>query len=326
MIKLGTHLPKHLVGHDHGPLRDFVAGLEDIGYSYLTVGDHVLGADLDARPDWRPCFGTRPQQGLHSPQHEVFVLFGLLSGMTRSLEFSTAILNSPQRQTALLAKQAAEVDILTGGRIRLVAAVGWNDVDYEGMGVDFHQRAAILEEQVVVLRRLWTERSVTFRGRFHTITAAGINPLPSRSVPLWFGGQTARVLSRTGRLADGWFPYYPWFEEETVRADLETVRSYARDAGRHPSEIGLEGAFYLKDERFPKPAGARTPPETLDDCVQYAHTWKDIGANYLWVTTPWATSDAASPYDLSEPENASSDVKNRIEALRQFKEAVGPAF
>lgn len=324
MVELGTHLPKHLIGTDHGALRAYLDALEDSDYSYLTLGDHVLGADLRARPDWRPYFGKPPSQSLRDVQHEVFVTFGLLAGMTRTLELTSSILIGPQRQTALLAKQAAEVDILSGGRLRLVTAVGWSDVEYEAMGVDFHRRGAILDEQVEVLRRLWTEEAVTFHGRFHTITAAGMNPLPGRSVPLWFGGHSPPVLRRAGRLGDGWFPYYPWFVEDTIRADLETVRAHARVAGRDPADIGLEGAFYWLDERFDKPAGARQIPGTLDEGVEYAYLWKDIGADYLWVTTPWAGTEKGQPY--SPRSRGSNDVDLRIDALRQFKESLGPDF
>ena len=325
MIKLGTNLPKHLVGSDHGAMRAFVTALEEMGYSYLCFGDHVLGADLSARPDWRPQRGKPPSQTLNDLQPEIFVLFGLLAGLTHTLELSSAILISPQRQTALLAKQAAEIDVLTAGRLRLVIAVGWSDVEYEALGVDFHKRGALMDEQVDVLRRLWTEKSVTFNGQFHTITAAGLNPLPTRSIPLWFGGQSEPVLRRVGRTGDGWFPFYPWFVEEQVRADFETIKGYAREAGRDPKSIGLEGAFYWSDVRFDRPAGAREYPKSVDEAVEYAHIWKDIGANYLWVTTPWVGAEASTtPYSPSML--GSNDLDIRIEALREFKEAIGPNF
>jgi probable F420-dependent oxidoreductase len=323
-VRLGTHLPKHLVGGDHGAMKAYLGALEDMGYSYITFGDHVLGADLSARPDWKPYFGRPPSQSLRDIQPEVFVLFGLLAGLTRTLELTTSILIAPQRQTALLAKQAAEIDILSGGRLRLVMAVGWSDVEYEALGVDYHQRGAILDEQVEVLRRLWTEHAVTFKGRFHTITAAGLNPLPSRPIPLWFGGQSPPVLRRVGRVADGWFPYYPWFSEEQLRADLDTVQAHARDVGRDPASIALEGAFYWHDERFEKPSGARGIPETLDEGIEYAHLWKDLGADRLWVTTPWAGTERGTPN--SPLKIGSEDVDLRIEALRQFQEAIGPDF
>ncbi len=178
MVKLGTNLPEHLIGTDQGALAEFLGALEEMGYAYVTVGDHVLGADLSARPDWRPYLGKAPLYDRHMVWHEPLVLFGYLAALTRSLELCTGILISPQRQSALLAKQAAEADVLTGGRIRFVIAAGWNDVEYEALGVDFSKRGKIMEEQVELMRRLWTEEIVTFQGKFHTVTAAGINPLP----------------------------------------------------------------------------------------------------------------------------------------------------
>jgi len=325
-VKLGTNLPEHLIGTDHGALAAFLEALEDLGYGYVTVGDHVLGAELTVRPDWRPYLGQAPLYDEHMPWHEPMVLFGFLAGMTTSLELSTGILIAPQRQAALLAKQAAEVDVLSGGRLRLVVATGWNDVEYEALGVPFRDRGRILEEQVELMRRLWTEEVVTYHGRYHTVTAAGINPLPvQRPIPLWFGGQSEIVLRRTGRLADGWFPYYPYFSEERVRADLDTVREAARAAGRDPAAIGLEGAVYFLDERFPMPPGGRLPPQTLDECVEYAHTWKALGADRYWVTAPWADLGPEET-GVREPGREWRGVDARIEALRQFKDRVGRDF
>ena len=325
MVKLGTNLPEHLIGTDHRALADFLAAIEDLGYHYITVGDHVLGADLSVRPDWRPYFGEAPLYDHRMPWHEPMVLFGFLAGITRTIEFSTGILISPQRQSALLAKQAAEVDVLSGGRLRLIVATGWNDVEYEALGVDFHRRGKIIEEQVEVMRRLWTEEVVTYAGQFHQIPAAGINPLPSGQIPLWFGGQSEVVLRRTGRLADGWFPYYPYFSAEKIREDLDVIHQSARDAGRDPADIGLEGAIYFYDERFPMPRGGRMPPETLDECIDYALAWKALGATRFWVTAPWANLGPEET-GVREPGKSWSGIEPRIKALQEFKEAVGPDF
>jgi probable F420-dependent oxidoreductase len=326
MVKLGTNLPEHLIGTDHGALAEFLSALEDMGYGYITVGDHVLGADLTVRPDWRPYFGELPLYDEQMPWHEPFVLFGLLSNMTRTLELCTGILISPQRQTALLAKQAAEVDVLTGGRLRLVVATGWNDVEYEALGVDFRRRGQIMEEQVELARRLWTEDVVTYSGRFHTVTAAGINPLPvQRPIPLWFGGQSNVVLRRTGRLGDGWFPYYPWFSEPKIRDDLDVIHRSARDAGRDSASIGLEGAIYFLDERFPMPPGGRMPPQTLDECVEYAHTWKNLGATRYWVTAPWANLGPEET-GVREPGKTWSGIDTRLKVLQEFKDSLGPGY
>jgi probable F420-dependent oxidoreductase len=325
MVKLGTNLPEHLIATDHGALTEFLVALEEMGYHYVTVGDHVVGADLSVRPDWRPYFGKRPLYDHHMLWHEPMVLFGFLTAITHTIEFSTGILISPQRQTALLAKQAAEVAVLSGGRIRLVLGTGWNDVEYQTMGVDFHHRGALMEEQVEVLRRLWTEEVVTYSGRFHTVSAAGINPLPSAPIPLWFGGQSEVVLRRTGRIADGWFPYYPYFSEDTIRTDLAVIHDSARQAGRDPGDVGLEGAIYMNSQRFDMPAGSRLPPVALEDCVEYAHTWKTLGADRYWVTAPWANLGPEET-GIREPGKAWSGIGPRLKALQEFKEAVGPDF
>jgi probable F420-dependent oxidoreductase len=326
MLKLGTNLPEHLIGTDPGALQEFLRGLEDLGYGYVTVGDHVLGADLAARPDWKPYLGKAPLYDRHMVWHEPLVLFGYLAALTRSLELCTGILISPQRQAALLAKQAAEADVLTGGRIRFVIAAGWNDVEYEALGVDFKRRGRIMEEQVELMRRLWTEEVVTYAGEFHRVSAAGINPLPvQRPIPLWFGGQSKRVLRRTGRLADGWFPYYPYFSEEQLRADLALIRQSAREAGRDPAAIGIEGAIYFADPRFDMPPGGRMPPHAFDECVEYARGWKRFGATRYWVTAPWAELGPEET-GVREQGRRWAGIEARLRELEKFQKALGPDF
>jgi probable F420-dependent oxidoreductase len=326
VTKLGTNLPEHLIGTDPGALAEFLRALEDLGYGYVTVGDHVLGADLASRPDWKPYLGKPPLYDRHMAWHEPLVLFGYLAACTRTLELCTGILISPQRQAALLAKQAAEADVLTGGRIRLVIAAGWNDVEYEALGVDFAKRGRILEEQVELMRLLWTQEVVTYRGRHHRVTEAGINPLPvQRPIPLWFGGQSPRVLRRTGRLADGWFPYYPYFSEDALRADLAAVHLSAREAGRDPASIGIEGAIYFADPRFEIPPGGRLPPRTLDECVEYAQWWKGFGATRYWVTAPWAELGPEET-GVREQGRRWAGIEARLRALEDFRKAAGPGF
>ena len=325
-VKLGTNLPEHLIGKDRGALVEFLAAIVDLGYSYVTVGDHVLGADLSVRPEWRPYQGKPPIYDHRTPWHEPMVLFGYLCALNETIEFATGILVSPQRQTALLAKQAAEVDVLSGGRLRLVVATGWNDVEYEALGVDFRSRGKIMEEQVALLRSLWSDEVVTYHGRFHTVTAAGINPLPvQRPIPLWFGGTSAPVLERVGRMGDGWFPHYPFFIEDQVHADIEVVRQSARRAGRDPDAIGIEAMILFYDERFDIPPGAVLPPKSLEECVTYARTWKELGATHYWVTAPWADLGPEET-GVRVPGKKWSGIETRVTALRDFRDAVGPDY
>lgn len=326
MVKLGTNLPEHLIGKDQGALAEFLSGLEDLGYAYITVGDHVLGADTSSRPDWKPFAGKAPLYDHRMVWHEPLVLFGYLAALTRTLELGTGILISPQRQTVLLAKQAAEADVLTGGRIRFVMAAGWNDVEYEGLGVDFKKRGKIMEEQLVLLRELWSHELVTYNGHHHTVTAAGINPLPvNRRIPLWLGGQSKIVLRRTGRLGDGWFPYYPYFSEEQLHADWAVIEDAAKSAGRDPSEVELEGAIYFADPRFEMPKGGRMPPSSFDECVEYAHWWKTFGADRYWVTAPWADLGPEET-GIREEGRTWSGVELRLRELEKFKQALGSGF
>ncbi len=326
MVQLGTNLPEHLIGTDQGALSEFLQAIEELGYAYVTVGDHVLGADTDARPDWKPFFGKAPLYDRHMVWHEPLVLFGYLAALTKTLELCTGILISPQRQTVLLAKQAAEADVLTGGRIRFVIAAGWNDVEYEALGVDFRKRGKIMEEQFDLMRLLWSQEIVDYNGHHHTVTAAGINPLPThRRIPLWVGGQSKVVLRRTGRKGDGWFPYYPWFSEDQVQEDWAVIQQAARDAGRDLSEVGLEGAIYFADPRFEMPKGARKPPEEFDDCVEYARWWKQLGATRYWVTLPWAKIGPEET-GVREPGKTWSGIEPRLRELERFKQALGPDF
>ena len=198
-MKIGAVFPQLEIGADPKVVRDWATTVEDAGYNHVLAYDHVLGADPANRPGWT---GYTDK----SLFHEVFVLFGYLAGITTELELVTGVLVLPQRQTALVAKQAAEVDVLSGGRLRLGVGIGWNHVEYQALGVPFRQRGALLEEQVDVLRRLWADPVISYDGKYHEIEEAGLNPLPGREIPIWFGGSADAVLRRTGRIGDGWMP------------------------------------------------------------------------------------------------------------------------
>jgi probable F420-dependent oxidoreductase len=219
-MQLGVIFPQTEIGADPKAIRDFVQAAEDLGYEHLIVFDHVLGADTAHYPGWQ---GAYTHQDMF---HEPLVLYGYLAAFTQRMELVTGVLILGQRQTALVAKQAAEVDVLSGGRLRLGVGIGWNAVEYEGLNANFHNRGKRSEEQIAVLRALWTQEVVDFHGRWHQITHAGLNPLPiQRPIPLWLGGGTNAepVIERVGRLADGWFPQFA--PDATGRAALERMHT-----------------------------------------------------------------------------------------------------
>jgi probable F420-dependent oxidoreductase len=225
--------------------------------------DHVVGADPAVHHGWAGPYDVR------TTFHEPLVLFGYLAAVT-SLELATGIIILPQRQTTLVAKQAAEVDLLSGGRFRLGVGLGWNRVEYEALGQYFTTRGRRIEEQVGLLRRLWTQQSVTFTGDFDRVTGAGLAPLPiQRPIPIWFGGQSAPAYRRAGRLADGWFPQMspgPGLDEA-----IALVRKAAVDAGRNPADLGMEGRV-----RWTGDAG---------ELADQAQRWRASGATHLAINT-----------------------------------------
>jgi len=266
-MRLGVVFPQTEIGSDPGVIRDYAQAAEGAGYDHLLVFDHVLGAKLE-RFD---TLGRRPPYTDESPFHEPFVLFGYLAACTRRLELVTGVVILPQRQTALVAKQATEVDLLTQGNLRLGVGIGWNPVEYDALGKTFTDRGRRMSEQMVLLRRLWTERSVTHEGEFETVTGAGLAPLPvQQPIPLWIGGQSAPAYRRVGRLADGWFPQVapgPKLDEA-----LAIVADAAQAAGRDPASLGMEGRVSWTE------AG-------LDKLVDQVGRWREAGATHLSINT-----------------------------------------
>jgi probable F420-dependent oxidoreductase len=283
-MQIGVTFPQNEIGSDPAAIRDYAQAADELGYSHLVAFDHVLGADPTHRPGW--------QRYTHkSLFHEPFVLFGYLAALTK-LELVTAVIILPQRQTALVAKQAAEVAILTGGKMRLGVGVGWNEVEYEGLGMDFHTRGHAIEEQVEVLRLLWDQEVVTYKGRFHTITEAGLNPLPPHSIPIWMGGGADVLLRRTARLADGWFPQGK--PDEQMRETLEKLRGYIKDAGRDPASLGIEARINGNDGN-------------PDEWHRQTEGWRALGATHISITT--------MGMGLKSPDE-------HIEAIRRYREVV----
>ena len=288
-MKIGAILPQLDLGADPGEIREYGQAVDEMGFDHLLAFDHVVGADPAAHPGWSGFYDVQ------STFHEPFVLFGFLAAICPSLEFATGILILPQRQTVLVAKQAAEIDILSGGQFRLGVGIGWNDVEYEALGERFDNRGRRIEEQIALLRRLWTEQAVSFEGEFHRVTGAGIAPLPfQQPIPLWMGGGADRALERVGRLADGWFSNTT--PGPQLDAALAIIRDAARAAGRDPNEVGVEGRISVGDGNQ-----ARIATELEE--------WKDVGASHVSFNTMGA--------GLTDIGAHISELQSAIETVRK---------
>lgn len=265
-MRIGIILPQTEIGPDPAVLARYATLAEEAGFDFIDVYEHVVGADTAERPDWAGPYD------LDSQFHEPFVLFGFLAAHTSRIELSTAVLVLPQRQTALVAKQAAEADVLTGGRVRLGVGIGWNPVEYDALGLPFRNRAARYEEQIELLRRYWTERSVTFEGTWERVDAAGIWPMPvQQPIPIWLGGGAVEpVLKRIGRLGDGWLstvlPGYGLAEA------VEVIRRSADAAGRDPDTIGIQGGIGVG------------PEIDVDRMQHHLDKWEAAGASHVVVS------------------------------------------
>ncbi len=286
-MRLGVIFPQTEIGTDPQAIREFAHAAETLGYDHILAYDHVIGGNPASRPAWRPPYTHRDSF------YEPFVLFGYLAALTKRVELVTGIIILPQRQTVLAAKQAAALDVLSGGRLRLGIGIGWNPVEYEALGENFRNRGRRSEEQIELMRSLWTRDLVTFEGRWHKVTDAGLNPLPvQRPIPIWFGGANDRVLQRIGRIGDGWFPLQR--PDDKCRLALGKIRDSARAAGRNPGDIGLEGRISIAQ-----------PPEAW---LEEFNAWKELGATHITVNT--MKSGMPNP-------------GAHIDAIQRFKEAIG---
>lgn len=264
-MKLGMVLPQQEMGTDPANAIRWAQTVEALGFGYIDIFDHVLGADISDRDGW-----PGPYTYEHE-FHEVMVMLGFLAGHV-NLELATGVLVLPQRPTALVAKQAAQVDLLSQGRFRLGVGIGWNPVEYESLGTTFADRARRYEEQISVLRQLWTQQVVDIDTDVHRIDRAGIAPLPvQRPIPIWMGGgHHQRVLERIGRLGDGWIAHLSKPGPE-VNASMEVIRSAATAAGRDAQSIGLQGRIDIFG------------PLDADRVRSAAQGWAQCGATHLSV-------------------------------------------
>jgi probable F420-dependent oxidoreductase len=286
-VKLGAVFPQTEIGADAGGVREYVEALAELGYDHLLAYDHVLGAERERHLEL-----VGPYRAEHQ-FHEILVLFGYAAGIAPQLELVTGVVIAPQRQTVLLAKQAAEVDVLTEGRFRLGLGIGWNDVEYEALGMGFADRGRRFEEQIDLMRRLWTEPVLDFQGQWHTVTAAGLNPLPvQRPIPVWIGGSAERALRRAARTADGYFTQRPL--EGSWPETIERMREWVEEAGREWSSFGIEHRLNVADG-------------TPDDWRREADEWRGLGATHLSVITMGAGFEGPARH---------------IERLREAREAL----
>lgn len=286
-MKIGFVYPQTEFGNDPSAMRDLAQNAEELGYSYVLAYDHVVGVNPD-RQGWDGPYDFR------TPFQSPFLLFSFMAGFTTQLGFATGVVILPQRQTALVAKQAATLDILSGGRLRLGVGVGWNEPEYTALGENFHDRGRRIEEQVQILRALWTSPLVNYSGEWHSIPDVGINPLPMQQpIPIWFGGHAEVVIKRAAQLADGWLPNYRTAEE--ARPALDMLEKYLELAGRQRSEFGLEARI-----RFGEGNAALWE--------QLLAGWQNAGATHVSFNTMQAGLD--------------TPVKH-IEALQQVAASIG---
>jgi len=294
-MRVGAVFPQLEIGTDPDVIARYARTVEELGYDHLVIFDHVLGADANRPGGWTGAYDHR------SMFHEPLVLFGYLAAITTRLGLATAVLVLPQRQTALVAKQAAEVDILSRGRLILGVGIGWNQVEYEALGMSFTNRGRRIEEQIALLRALWTQEVVEFEGRWHRIARAGINPVPvQRPIPIWMGGGWDRqkrttvetALRRIARLADGWFTHLP--PNEDGRTGMEDFRRLVREEGRDPAKVPVEGRL---------PAAGSGP----DEWKRGIDAFRQMGMTGVELNTMVAGYRA---------------VDEHLDALRQFRELI----
>ncbi|NJD59490.1 MAG: LLM class F420-dependent oxidoreductase [Anaerolineales bacterium] len=287
-MKIGVVFPQTEFPPDPLAVRDYAQAVEGLGYSHMHAYDHVLGANPERPGGW-----TGPYTFKHA-FFEPFVLFSFLAGLTQRIEFATGILILPQRQTALVAKQAATLDVLSQGRLRLGVGNGWNEVEYITLGEDFHTRGRRMEEQVELLRLLWTQPLVKFEGRFDNIPDAGLNPLPvQRPIPIWFGGTDDKVIQRMARMGDGWMLNIRSLEQ--ARPALDKLANYLEEASRDKTSFGIDLRLNLS-------------LVGLEAWQDFTHTCEELGASHLTVNTMGMGNDTPLKH---------------LSALQSFATAIG---
>ena len=284
-MEVGIIFPQTEYGSDPNALREFAQSAEDLGYSHILTYEHVLGVDPN-RPGWKGIYA------LEDPFLEPFSLLSYWAGQTERISFITGILILPQRQTVLAAKQAATLDVLCGGRLRLGVGIGWNEPEYIALGENFHTRGRRIEEQIELMRILWTEPVVNFTGQWDRVEDAGMNPMPTQQpIPIWFGGHADPVIRRAARMGDGWIPTYRTVED--AKPHLEKLERYLQEAGRSYDEFGLEARLHYREG----------DPDRLGRLME---DWRQAGATHIGLNTMRSRLNGADEH---------------LEAMRAFAEA-----
>lgn len=289
-MKIGTMIPAQEIGNDPIALKDFAQGAEELGFDHLLLTDHVLQVDRSDYPD------AFTPYSIADAFQEPFVSYGYIAAVTSKIEMSTGILILPQRQAVLAAKQAAQVDFLSGGRLRLGIGVGWQEIEFDALGMPWKGRGKLCEEQIEVMRGLWNNELFEFEGEFHKVPRSGLNPNSvQKPIPIWFGGMSDAVAERTGRMGDGWMPLG---SPDMFASQMEVMHTAAEKAGRNPADIGIEAFFGLtnmmSDDRI-----------SMDDAIDQAIAWRDHGANHFTFT----------PLGLGI-----TDVKEHLKVANDFRE------
>lgn len=285
-MEFGAVLPHNEIGNDPDAIRAYAQGVEALGATHLLIYDHVLGADPN-RPG-----GFKGPYDKDVAFHEPLTTFAFIAAVTKKLDMMTAVLILPQRQTVLVAKQAAELAVLSSNRFRLGVGTGWNRVEYTGLNEEFSNRGARQSEQVELLRRLWSEDSIDYTGKYHRIDAASIKPRPQQPVPVWFGGSAPALLDRCARLGDGWIPLMG--PGEAAAASLATLRKRRESLGLPWAGFGIQ-------------AQAQYAGGTPDRWQGHAEKWRHLGATHLAIAT-----HNAGP----------TDVDGHLSRVREYLDAV----
>jgi probable F420-dependent oxidoreductase len=301
-MKVGVIYPSYEMPGDAGAVKEWTLAVEAMGFHHVSAIDHVVGANKASRPNWSATYH------LDTLFHEPFTVFSFMAGFTTRIGFVTGIIILPQRQTTLVAKQTACLDVLSGGRLRLGIGTGWNEVEYEALNMSFKDRGKMFDDQIHVLRELWTKPAVTLKTPYHTITDAGINPLPiQRPIPIWFGGgnkaprnlkgpNIEKVQRRIARLGDGWLP--PFAPDDEAEELLAKFHGYCREYGRDPKSIGIEGVVlaFQKNE---------------DGWSDLVKAWQRLGATHICV----------NPMG-----DGLKGVEQHLRRLEHFKKALPPGL